>query len=783
MFLAATVAQAQVAEDKPVINIQGKVFGGARQADVDGNTYVTIAAKNFDVIIDEVFGGNDISGEIGTDDSKKVVPTELADAPGISSTNKFDAYVSTDVEATGKHLFIGQLFGGGNGDYTYSETAATSGEYQGKYTVTNSEGVVVASSTSTFLKPELDKTYLQLKGGTFGYVYGGGNAATVVSQTDIYINNTSEITKKKGTKDSENNDIGFEYLTSTDITRMGITSDYKDTYQFSRVFGGNNKAAMAAQPTWHLVAGSIENLYGGGNAGDMTRTAGISLNIDGADMMVHNVYGGCRKADVHHTASVGIYNGNIDYVYGGNDISGTVRQGTSVVIKSTINHDVYGGSNGSYLYTNSDASSDLYFQIPTGMNAAEALTNHRPNVPSTSVLLQGTADHPVSIGGAVYCGGNSATLKTNSEFTGTPSATLTLGSYVKACQVFMGCNGEDMVKPEALTHFSSALGLTTAANMAKYMEGVEMQIKPSVNFANLYSAEVDRASNAHIGEFYCGGNVGSVFVKGTNEFHFSKNVFIHEKLVGGCNNAYVAEVSGRNAEYKGGMIEGKTVDGAIDQTSQAHPKVQLNLTGLRLEPRKMVFDENTRACKYEYSWTEGTGESAVTQTSEWFLTNEDDDPTTKDNLLKWGNVYGGCFNTGYVMGDVLINISSRTSEPTDIFRQSGTNNKNDEGWNTGIWESVQGQDVFCKTLTIFGGGYGEHSVIEGNTRVNINSGGGAFQVFGGGEKGPVNGNTEINLYTGGECREIYGGGFEGDVNGHTTVNLIGGKLTALADPC
>ncbi len=785
MFLAATVAQAQVAEDKPVINIQGKVFGGARQADVEGHTFVSIAAENFDVVIDEVFGGNDISGSIGSGTSVQTAPPaappEMSGAPDIS--DDCNVYISTNKEATGKHLFIGQLFGGGNGDYTYTNaegvdlTDGTDSEGHTIYKVMDGD-TKVATSIKKFTKPELSKVYLSLKGGTFGYVYGGGNAATVVNQTDIYINNKSEITKKKGTKDSENNDIGFEYLTSTDITRMGITSDYNDTYQFSRVFGGNNKAAMAAQPTWHLVEGSIENLYGGGNAGDMTRTQGISLNIDGADMRVHNVYGGCRKADVHHTASVGIYNGNIDYVYGGNDISGTVRQGTSVVIKSTINHDVYGGSNGSYLYTNSDASSDLYFQIPTGMNAAEALTNHRPNVPSTSVLLQGTAEHPVSIGGAVYCGGNSATLKTNSEFTGTPSATLTLGSYVKACQVFMGCNGEDMVKPEALTHFSSALDLKTPANMAKYMEGVEMQIKPSVNFANPYSAEgvVDRASNAHIGEFYCGGNVGSVFVKGKNEFHFSKNVFIHEKLVGGCNNAYVAAVSERNAEYKGGMIEGKTVDGAIDQASKASPKVQLNLTGLRLEPRKMVFDENTRACKYEYSWTEGTGGSAVTQTSEWFLTNEDNDPTTKDNLLKWGNVYGGCFNTGYVMGDVVINISSRTSEPTDIFRQSGTNNKNDAGWNTGIWESVQGQDVFCKTLTIFGGGYGEHSVIEGNTQVNINSGGVAFQVFGGGEKGPVNGNTEINLYTGGECREIYGGGFEGDVNGHTTVNLIGGKF-------
>ena len=58
MFLAATTVQGQ-------INISGKVYGGARKADVGGSTFINIGADNCDVIIDAVYGGNDISGNIG----------------------------------------------------------------------------------------------------------------------------------------------------------------------------------------------------------------------------------------------------------------------------------------------------------------------------------------------------------------------------------------------------------------------------------------------------------------------------------------------------------------------------------------------------------------------------------------------------------------------------------------------------------------------------------------------------------------------------------------------
>lgn len=71
-----------------IVNIRGKVFGGARQADIGGTATVNIGAKKHDVIIDAVYGGNDISGTIG------------------KNTEDYDARVNTTDD--GKHLFIGQ---------------------------------------------------------------------------------------------------------------------------------------------------------------------------------------------------------------------------------------------------------------------------------------------------------------------------------------------------------------------------------------------------------------------------------------------------------------------------------------------------------------------------------------------------------------------------------------------------------------------------------------------------------------------------------------------------
>ena len=53
---------------RPLADPSGKVFGGARMANVGGSTFVNIDGENATgyILINQVFGGNDIAGKIGT---------------------------------------------------------------------------------------------------------------------------------------------------------------------------------------------------------------------------------------------------------------------------------------------------------------------------------------------------------------------------------------------------------------------------------------------------------------------------------------------------------------------------------------------------------------------------------------------------------------------------------------------------------------------------------------------------------------------------------------------
>ena len=192
-----------------------------------------------------------------------------------------------------------------------------------------------------------------------------------------------------------------------------------------------------------------------------------------------------------------------------------------------------------------------------------------------------------------------------------------------------------------------------------------------------------------------------------------------------------------------------------------------------------------------------------------------------DRRLKGGNIYGGCYNTGHVNGNVVININASIVDRKGeyaIFDQVEQN----EGEailyghdsykiterRSGVLLDEQGMDVLGKALNVFGGGYGGDSEIWGSTTVNINKGY-VFQVFGGGENGPIGNGTynattkeleysydpryscHVNLkgtvagvYRGhaedsedmAEAEFIYGGSFEAPIAGNTIINLGNGRI-------
>ena len=936
VILAATSAQAQITIGGNVygggnagntggstaVTVRGgdisAVYGGARMANVDGSTFVNIdgAKASEDILISNVYGGNDISGTIGQSNVATTVPTELENFEKSAGVNAIDnswkTFIRTSpsvkytpaestVGAVDKYMVvIGTLYGAGNGDYVYKDGSGnnlTDGD--GNFIVRDATGATVATSASAFSKPELSKTYLELKGGCIAHAYGGGNAATVTSNTTINIDNSSDDLQKAVTVWAAVKHPGetfadvFNYLQS----KLNISTTQSDltsyTFNFARVFGGNNKADMAIRPKWNLQRGIIRDLYSGGNEGRMTSPEGLLLQIEGDGMIVQNVYGGCRKADVRplynnndatpvpddeialnqddnpnnipagYAARVRVLRGHVTNVYGGNDISGNVYGGNTVGILTHIYGNVYGGGNGSYAYTDNPKLKDNpdwhdYYYSPkdilglsgdtfTGLQSAEALNIFRPNAEKVSILVRGESDKPVIVDGALYVGGNSASLR---KQTGTSSSNnkqthIKIGSYVTIDNVFLGNNGENMVKTNEAnaslginegvlrtmareniasdgTKFNS-MNLKEDAVFAKYMEGCAMMVNPTVVFESI--ANGDKINyvpySTKFGSFFCGGNVGSILVDGKITVDFEDKVIIYDKVVGGCNNAIV-NATAYNAEYQGGMLGNP---GSVPEGSPAGTigdKLELNFAGLKIQPKRWNADHTALI----WNTVNSSGEE-VTPTGLTTGTSTDDD---KDRRLAGGNVYGGCYNSGHVNGNVIINLNSALVDRKGeyaIFDETteevGGEAVVDNGQysitarHSGVILDMQGDDVLGKALNVFGGGFGPESEIWGSTTINV-KGGYAFQVFGGGEQGPIgksdaNGSYTYNYKIGEETKSkkysydpryscyvnlrgndegvyrghtndktdmaeteyLYGGAFEAPIAGDVVVNLGNGR--------
>ena len=915
--------------DRPLKDPKGKVFGGARMANVGGSSFVHIDGENATdyILINQVFGGNDIAGQVGTAAAVgEEIPTELTEVGTDEKKNKvdntFNSYVrisskvatytqeeidaastdpeaaaygkttsdvkhytqaeidkaSTDPEAAAygkttsdvmpdpdaKKIYIGQLFGGGNGDFTYTDESGNPLKEGDEYII-KQEDVVIARSTTPFQLPEQNKTYLEIKGGSIVYGYGGGNNATVKEQTVIHFDNPSAVVNhilvnsegkeadaeayktyetNETNEANEANEAYTDLLTTERFKEMGINTTFSQpssgAFQVGRFFGGNNKAEMSIRPTWNLLAGKIRNLYSGGNKGTMTSPEGLLLEIkDYSTLIVDNLYGGCRMADVRPTvngeyvpcmnlegykfpdelsARVLVRGGHINNVYGGNDVTGTVYGGNAVGIYTTVYGDVYGGGNGAYPYSDAASMQDYeeysdfnYYNFRYANNyssSIEALNAFRPNAEQVSLRLWGKdAANPTIIHGSVFVGGNCASLDVKRK---DPMVELKMGSYVIADKVFLGNNGEDMLYTDYLTKYSdkdfSTLKLTEKKTFQDYMDGVTMKLKPNIVFDNTANGDPDNYEpySSYIGSFYCGGNVGSMAIPGKTTINFDKELYIYNKVVGGSNDADVEE-GDNNAAYEGGVI------GAPDEDGN---KIELNFSGLLLQP--MRWNEEGTALEWNTKKWNEDGELADAPT---------DGTYDEDLRFDGGNIYGGCYESGHVNGNVIINLNESTVDK-DIFVDA-EDEVDDEA--SGVSLDEQRNDVLASALNVFGGGYGKDTEIWGSTTVNLNKGY-SFQIFGGGELGVVgkskettgtNETNETNETNGAnganganetnetnkayeanedysttvnlrglvaatsddnedpdlaEAEYLYGGGYEGLVCGNTTVNLGNGRL-------
>ena len=211
---------------KTTVNIYAgdlhNVYGGARQANVGGSAFLHIDGEHASsyIVIDKAYGGNDIAGTIG---SSKKLPTELTKVGTTTGLNNIDStwnafvriapipainYTQDEIDAASEGddaygktisdtknkipIYIGQLFGGSNGDYTVKNpTLSESGKWE--IWTKDVTPIKVYEDAAQPQLPDIGKTYLELLGGSIVYAYGGGNNATITERTVISMDNPSAV--------------------------------------------------------------------------------------------------------------------------------------------------------------------------------------------------------------------------------------------------------------------------------------------------------------------------------------------------------------------------------------------------------------------------------------------------------------------------------------------------------------------------------------------------------------------------------------------------------------
>lgn len=588
-----------------------------------------------------------------------------------------------------------------------------------------------------------------------------------------------------------------------------------------RVFGGGTYSSVNSTDV-ELKAIDCHDIFGGGFMGDVLKSTTVRIGDNKPATSPHTY----SNADI-------FIHGN---VYGGNDVSGYVNVGlnkngyfmdnggTGTTINIYGGHlfgDVYGAGNGNYLYATdrngnknvtvneyypinpNDPDSEtvpLVYTVPMRENMTQSratsdavkmvnINSWRPLTNKVSINIQGVStSDTVRIDGNVYGGGNSATVQKLLAYGASEDTdksvgdiSVNIGNHVRIGGVFMGCNGEelfvtsedndfmnmfqklngdindytqelDFAEPIDWINDSENANISTVylpTEKSKrpivypylldlYFQPVETNIQGSLKWNGSETGE--GLTDCVIGTFCCGGNRGNMNVLPKTsgkignvlEYTFPEGLTITDKIVGGCNNTNY-DYKGK-AKHRGGYLLG-------DADSE-YPFIKLNIRNKFM-------------------------------------------PKEKNGAYVGGNVYGGCFKSGTIIGDVLINLQSDMLAGKDKDKLEKSN-------------ELLVKAAEYSALNVYGAGYGMESYIYGIANVTIGEsvkcsepkmdgnkflpcgvvdpdsnpeglGVSANFIYGEGQQGNVVGYSTIKMLNGHIFRAVTGGSYSGYVYGSTQV--------------
>lgn len=648
-------------------------------------------------------------------------------------------------------------------------------------------------------------------------VFGGGYGEHTVIQGDTHVKINMEKNNNRGHVD--------------DIKKGEEYKHFLSGFSVMDIVGGGYSGKVVGN-THVEGSGSIfcRRVFGGGFYNSVKST---TVNIKAIDC--HDIFGGGMMGDVIDSTAVNIGNPSAQNsnkaifihgnVYGGNDVSGYVNvsvkdgdftdnngSGTHInIYGGKIYGNVYGAGNGNYLYAldknqNQKVTVNEYYPMnpedpnsetvplvytvpmrefmPSYKGASDAakivnINSWRPLTNKVNIEIKGNStSEKVNIAGDVYGGGNSATVqkvksKDSKAVEKVGNININIGSHVNIGRVFMGCNGDELFAKsednDFMNKFQKLNGnvedYTQELNLADTIDWfnpsnknigtlylpTKLEDRPTVypHLIDLYFQPVEtdiqgelRWNGTQTGEgledctiktFCCGGNRGNMNIYPNTRgnvinYIFPEGLTITDKIVGGCNNA--------NYNYKGLVNhEGGYLLGRAYSTD---PFIQLTIKN-----------------KFQ--------------------------PEEKNDAYVGGNVFGGCYKTGTVRGDVTIDLRS------DML--AGKDKKKLENSNDSLATKPE-----YSSFNIYGAGYGMESYVYGNTHIIMGKDmkcsepkteGGKFLpcgvngatgvsdnfIYGGGQQGNVIGLTDVDILNGHVFRSVTGGSYSGYVYGSTQVKV------------
>ena len=671
-------------------------------------------------------------------------------------------------------------------DYSYMDIVGGgySGKVEGSTNISGAGGAFCRRVFGGGFYSSVNNTNVTIKAIDCSDIFGGGFMGDVEKSTNIIIgeDNSKKTTTTSGNETSSDETSSADTTTSGDNNTGAPTGkspfDNTDIYIHGSVYGGND------------VSGYVNIVLDSKGYFKENQGSGTNIKINGGHIY-GNVYGA----------------GNGNYLYA-NDRNGNTK--VTVNEYYPLNPDDPNSEKVDLVYT--VPMRETMPSIKAASDAAKIvnINSWRPLTNKVSIDITGNTgkvgennqvnsqEGMVVIDGDVYGGGNSATVQKVYDYNDDShkkvgDIQINIGSHVNIRSVFMGSNGDELFTATAENDFmnmfqrlnGSVEDYTKELNLADSIDWIndpsnkvistlylptKNEDRPKVypHLIDLYFHPVETdiqgtltwngsttgegLTDCTIGTFCCGGNRGNmnVYPKTAADFKesetkkignvvdyiFPEGLTITDKIVGGCNNA--------NYDYKGKATH--TGGYLLGLAHSAYPFIKLTIRN-KFEPK----------------------------------TDE------KNNAYMGGNVYGGCYQSGTIKGDVTIDQQS------DML--AGKNKTKLENSNNLLLQSAK-----YASLNIYGAGYGMESYVYGNTHIlmgeNIKCvaptmngtqfnacgvvdatnnkeglGVSANFVYGGGQQGNVIGLTNVDILNGHVFRAVTGGSYSGYVYGSTQVKV------------